>query len=162
MNKKILTIVLVGLFLATAIFGTAKIVSAQQGAQNQQIPAQVLPEPITYRIQMNNGYGLGGGENTCNGDCLRTRDQIRLRLQDGTGENCPNPEGCSGQGPQENGVGLQFGQGGQAGWSSGQSAGACINGDCDMDQDRLRDGSCGDGGVPPQDGTGSQFRHGKN
>jgi len=60
MNKKILTIVLVGLFLATAIFGTAKIVSAQQGAQTQQIPAQVLPEPITYHIQMNNGYGLGG------------------------------------------------------------------------------------------------------
>jgi len=91
-----------------------------------------------------------------------TQEQIRLRLQDGSGENCPNPEGCTGEGPIGAGAGMQFGQTNQpAGNGSGQGAGACANGDCDMGQARLRDGSCGDGGTAPRDGTGSQFGNGK-
>jgi hypothetical protein len=164
MNKKILSIALMALFLGVAAFGAVKIVSAQQATDTPQATEEALQPPVLTRTQLNGGYGRGG-EGTCNGDCTKTQDQIRLRLQDGSGENCPNPEGCTGQGPIGAGAGLQFGQTNQpAGSGAGQGvgAGACANGDCDMDQDRLRDGSCGDGGSAPRDGTGSQFGHGKN
>jgi hypothetical protein len=161
MNKKILSITLIALFLGVAAFGAVKIVSAQQATDTPQATEEALQQPVLTRTQLNAGYGPGG-EGTCNEDCAMTQEQIRLRLQDGSGENCPNPEGCTGEGPMGAGAGMQFGQTNQpAGNGSGQGAGACANGDCDMDQARLRDGSCGDGGTAPRDGTGSQFGNGK-
>ena len=162
MNKKILSITLIALFLCAAAFGAVKIVSAQQVTDTPQATEEALQQPVLTRTQSNAGYGYGG-EGTCNGDCATTQDQIRLRLQDGSGENCPNPEGCTGEGPIGAGAGMQYGQADQpAGNEAGKGAGACINGNCDMDQARLRDGSCGDGGTAPRDGTGSQFGHGRN
>ena len=157
MNKKILSITLIALFLGAAAFGAVKIVSAQEATETPQATEEVFQQPALTRNRLNAGYGPGG-EGTCNGDCAMTQDQIRLRLQDGSGENCPNPEGCTGEGPIGAGVGMQYGQADQlAGNGAGQGAGACANGDCDMGQARLRDGSCGDGGTAPRDGTGNQF-----
>lgn len=161
MNKKIFSIALIALFLGAAAFGAVKIVSAQQATDTPQATEEALQQPVLTRTQSNAGYGPGG-EGTCNEDCAMTQEQIRLRLQDGSGENCPNPEGCTGEGPIGAGAGMQFGQTNQpAGNGAGQGTGACANCDCDMDQARLRDGSCGDGGVAPRDGTGSQFGNGK-
>ena len=161
MNKKILSITLIALFLSAAAFGAVKIVSAQEATETPQATEEVLQQPVLTRNRLNAGYGPGG-EGTCNGDCATTQDQIRLRLQDGSGENCPNPEGCTGEGPIGAGAGMQYGQADQpAGNGAGQGAGACTNGDCDMGQARLRDGSCGDGGTAPRDGTGNQFGNGK-
>ena len=161
MNKKILSITLIALFLGAAAFGAVKIVSAQEATETPQATEEVFQQPALTRNRLNAGYGPGG-EGTCNGDCAMTQDQIRLRLQDGSGENCPNPEGCTGEGPIGAGVGMQYGQADQpAGNGAGQGAGACANGDCDMDQARLRDGSCGDGGTAPRGGTGNQFGNGK-
>ena len=161
MNKKILSITLIALFLGAAAFGAVKIVSAQEATETPQATEEVFQQPALTRNRLNAGYGPGG-EGTCNGDCAMTQDQIRLRLQDGSGENCPNPEGCTGEGPIRAGAGMQYGQADQpAGNGAGQGAGACANGDCDMDQARLRDGSCGDGGIAPRDGTGNQFGNGK-
>ncbi len=163
MNKKILGITLIALFLGAAAFGAVKIVSAQQATDTPQATEEVLQQPVLMRTRLNAGYGPGGGEEACNGDCTMTQDQIRLRLRDGSGENCPNPECCTGEGPIGTGAGMQYGQADQlAGNEAGKGAGACINGNCDMDQARLRDGSCGDGGTAPRDGTGSQFGHGRN
>ena len=162
MNKKILSITLIALFLCAAAFGAVKIVSAQQATDTPQATEEALQQPVLTRTQSNAGYGPGG-EGTCNEDCAMTQEQIRLRLQDGSGENCPHPEGCTGEGPIDTGAGMQYGQADQlAGNEAGKGAGACINGNCDMDQARLRDGSCGDGGTAPRDGTGSQFGHGRN
>ena len=162
MNKKILSIALIALFLGVAAFGAVKIVSAQQATNTPQATEEVLQQPVLTRNRINAGYGPGS-ESACNGDCTMTQDQIRLRLRDGSGENCLNPEGCTGQGPIGAGAGMQYGQADQlAGNEAGKGAGACINGNCDMDQARLRDGSCGDGGTAPRDGTGSQFGHGRN
>ena len=161
MNKKILSITLIALFLGAAAFGAVKIVSAQEATETPQATEEVFQQPALTRNRLKAGYGPGG-EGTCNGDCAMTQDQIRLRLQDGSGENCPNPEGCTGEGPIGAEVGMQYGQADQpAGNGAGQGAGACANGDCDMDQARLRDGSCGDGGTAPRDGTGNQFGNGK-
>ena len=161
MNKKILSITLIALFLGAAAFGAVKIVSAQEATDTPQATEEALQQPVLTRTQSNASYGPGG-EGTCNEDCAMTQEQIRLRLQDGSGENCPNPEGCTGEGPIGAGAGMQYGQSNQfAGNGIGQGAGACVNGDCDMDQPRLRDGSCGDGGTAPRDGTGSQFGNGK-
>ena len=161
MNKKILSITLIALFLGAAAFGAVKIVSAQEATETPQATEEVFQQPALTRNRLNAGYGPGG-EGTCNGDCAMTQDQIRLRLQDGSGENCPNPEGCTGEGPIGAGVGMQYGQADQpAGNGADQGAGACANGDCDMDQARLRDGSCGDGGTAPRDGTGNHFGNGK-
>ena len=161
MNKKILSIALIALFLGVAAFGAVKIVSAQQATDTPQATEEVLQQPVLTRNRLNAGYGPGG-EGSCNGDCTMTQDQIRLRLQDGSGETCLHPEGCTGEGPIGAGVGMQEGQADQpAGNGAGQGAGACANGDCDMGQARLRDGSCGDGGTAPRDGTGSQFGNGK-
>jgi hypothetical protein len=162
MNKKILSITLIALFLGAAAFGAVKIVSAQQATDTPQATEEVLQQPVLTRNRLNAGYGPDS-EGAFNGDCTMTQDQIRLRLQDGSGENCPKPEGCTGEGPIGAGAGMQYGQADQlAGNGVGQGAGACANGDCDMDQDRLRDGSCGDGGIAPRDGTGNQFGHEKN
>ena len=162
MKKKIFSITLIALFLGAAAFGAVKIVSAQQATNTPQATEEVLQQPVLTRNRINAGYGPGS-DGACNGDCTMTQDQIRLRLQDGSGENCPHPEGCTGEGPIDTGAGMQYGQADQlAGNEAGKGAGACINGNCDMDQARLRDGSCGDGGTAPRDGTGSQFGHGRN
>ena len=162
MKKKIFSITLIALFLGAAAFGAVKIVSAQQATNTPQATEEVLQQPVLTRNRINAGY-VPGSEGACNGDCTMTQNQIRLRLQDGSGENCPHPEGCTGEGPIDTGAGMQYGQADQlAGNEAGKGAGACINGNCDMDQARLRDGSCGDGGTAPRDGTGSQFGHGRN
>ena len=161
MKKKIFSITLIALFLGAAAFGAVKIVSAQQATNTPQATEEVLQQPVLTRNRINAGYGPGS-EGACNGDCTMTQDQIRLRLQDGSGENCPNPEGCTGEGPIGTGAGMQYGQADQlAGNEAGKGAGACINGNCDMDQARLRDGSCGDAGTAPRAGTGSQFGPGR-
>jgi len=162
MNKKILGITLIALFLGAAAFGAVKIVSAQQATNTPQATEEVLQQPVLTRNRINAGY-VPGSEGACNGDCTMTQNQIRLRLQDGSGENCPNPEGCTGEGPIGTGAGMQYGQADQlAGNEAGKGAGTYTNGNCDMDQDRLRDGCCGDGSTAPRDGTGSQFSHGRN
>ncbi|HOV30443.1 MAG TPA: hypothetical protein PKX67_01825 [Anaerolineaceae bacterium] len=162
MNKKILGITLIALFLGAAAFGAVKIVSAQQATDTPQATEEVLQQPVLTRNRINAGY-VPGSDGACNGDCTMTQDQIRLRLQDGSGENCPNPEGCTGEGPIGTGAGMQYGQADQlAGNEAGKGAGTYTNGNCDMDQDRLRDGCCGDGSTAPRDGTGSQFSHGRN
>ena len=162
MKKKIFSITLIALFLGAAAFGAVKIVSAQQATNTPQATEEVLQQPVLTRNRINAGYGPGR-EGACNGDCTMTQDQIRLRLQDGSGENCPNPEGCTGEGPIGTGAGMQYGQADQlAGNEAGKGAGACINGNCDMDQARLRDGSCGDGGTAPREGTGRQWGHGRD
>ncbi|HUM49629.1 MAG TPA: hypothetical protein PLX92_05420 [Anaerolineaceae bacterium] len=162
MNKKILGITLIALFLGAAAFGAVKIVSAQQATDTPQATEEVLQQPVLTRNRINAGY-VPGSEGACNGDCTMTQNQIRLRLQDGSGENCPNPEGCTGEGPIGTGAGMQYGQADQlAGNEAGKGAGTYTNGNCDMDQDRLRDGCCGDGSTAPRDGTGSQFSHGRN
>ena len=125
MNKKILSITLIALFLGAAAFGAVKIVSAQEATETPQATEEVLQQPVLTRNRLNAGYGPGG-EGSCNGDCDMTQDQIRLRLQDGSGENCPNPEGCTGEGPIGAGVGMQYGQADQP---AGNGAGLCCYGD---------------------------------
>jgi hypothetical protein len=81
----------------------------------------------------------GADTEVCNGECNGDCDRDQLRLQDGT---CDGE--CDGDGTQtqsrwgdkssEEAVSLQ-------GYGSGQN-GVCA-GDCDRDQDRLQDGSCG-------------------
>jgi hypothetical protein len=163
MNKKILSIALITFFLGAAAFGAVKIVSAQGATDTPQATEEVLQEPVLTRTRLGAGYGARSGEDACQGDCTMTQDQIRLRLREGSGENCSNPEGCTGEGPIGAGAGMQYGQADQpAGNGAGQGGGTCTNGDCEMDQDRLRDGSCGDGGTAPRDGTGNQFGYGSN
>ncbi|HOE35237.1 MAG: hypothetical protein GX415_05155 [Chloroflexi bacterium] len=156
MKKTILTFVIVTLVLGLAIFGAVSAVSAQKAETG--VLADTLAEPVVYRRGWSGTGGTCYGSGTCDGSMDQTR--LQQRLQDGTGENCQNPEGCTLQqnryGWSEDGAGQQFQFG-------NQGAEACPNGGtCSMDQtqtrQQLRDGSCG---MKPGTGTGTRTRSGR-
>lgn len=153
MKKTIMTLAIVTMVLGVAIFGAVSAVSAQKAETG--VLADALAEPVVYR------RGWGGSGGTCDGTCDGSQDQTQLqqRLQDGSGENCPNPEGCTLQqnrfGWGEDGAGRQSQLGNQGNES-------CPNGGtCTMDQtqtrQQLRDGSCG---AEPGTGAGTRTRSG--
>jgi len=153
MKKTIMTLAIVTMVLGVAIFGAVSAVSAQKAETG--VLADALAEPVVYR------RGWGGSGGTCDGTCDGSQDQTQLqqRLQDGSGENCPNPEGCTLQqnrfGWGEDGAGRQSQLGNQGNES-------CPNdGTCTMDQtqtrQQLRDGSCG---AEPGTGAGTRTRSG--
>jgi len=153
MKKTIMTLAIVTMVLGVAIFGAVSAVSAQKAETG--VLADALAEPVVYR------RGWGGSGGTCDGTCDGSQDQTQLqqRLQDGSGENCPNPEGYTLQqnrfGWGEDGAGRQSQLGNQGNES-------CPNdGTCTMDQtqtrQQLRDGSCG---AEPGTGAGTRTRSG--
>lgn len=156
MKKTMTTLAIVSLVLGVAIFGGVSAVSAQKAETG--VLADALAEPTVYR----RGWaGNGGAGANCDGTCDGSQDptQLQQRLQDGSGENCTNPEGCTLQqnhfGWDEDGSGRQF----QAG---NQGAESCPNGGtCAMDQtqtrQQLRDGSCG---AEPGTGAGTRTHGG--
>lgn len=157
MKKKMITLIIATLVLGGAVFGAVSAVYAQKADTN--VREDALVEPAVYRGAW---AGNGGCRGACNGTCDMSQDQTRLRqrLQDGSGENCPNPEGCSMQqnrmGWGEDGAGRQFQLG-------NQGASACPNrGTCTLEQTQtrlqLRDGSCG---AEPGTGSGARTRAGK-
>ena len=153
MKKTIMTLAIVTMVLGVAIFGAVSAVSAQKAETG--VLADALAEPVVYR------RGWGGSGGTCDGTCDGSQDQTQLqqRLQDGSGENCPNPEGCTLQqnrfGWGEDGAGRQSQLGNQGNES-------CPNdGTCTMDQTQprqpLREESCG---AEPGPGAGTRTRPG--
>jgi len=152
MKKTIMTLAIVTMVLGVAIFGAVSAVSAQKAETG--VLADGLAEPVVYR----RGWGGAGGSNGTYGSMDQTR--LQQRLQDGTCENCQNPEGCTLQqnryGWSEDGAGQQFQFG-------NQGAEACPNGGtCSMYQtqtrQQLRDGSCG---MEPGTGTVTRTRSGR-
>ena len=149
MKKTIMTLAIVTLVLGVAIFGAVSAVSAQKA--ESIVLADTLADPMVSR------RGWGGTSGTCDGTCDGSQDQTRL--QDGSGENCTNPEGCT---LQQNNFGWGEDSAGRQFQLGNQGAEACPNGGtCTMDQtqtrQQLRDGSCS---MEPGTGTGTRARAG--
>lgn len=157
MKKKMITLIITTLVLGGAVFGAVSAVYAQKTDTN--VREDALVEPAVYRGAW---AGNGGCRGACNGTCDLRQDQthLRQRLQDGSGENCPNPEGCTLQrnhwGWDEGAKGKPFQHGKQGNFSCPES-GTCAK---DQTQSRLqlRDGSCG---AEPGTGAGARTRAGK-
>ncbi|MEL7645521.1 MAG: hypothetical protein AAGU04_04540 [Anaerolineaceae bacterium] len=151
MKKTIISLAIATLVLGIAIFGAASAVSAQ-GAETDMLADGLAAPLVTRRGWAGNGESCGDS-----GACDGT--QLQQRLQDGSAENCPNPEGCT---LQQNGFGWAEDGAGQQFQFGNQGAEACPNGGtCALDQtqtrQQLRDGSCG---AEPGTGAGMRTRSG--